>query len=89
MTTRDFAFWLQGFFEITGADKSAPLTGHQTDMIRAHLDTVFEHEAALRDPELTRRLNEKHNPPGLRDLDADWPIGGHVAPPWVSTVPIC
>ncbi len=47
MTSRDFAYWLQGFFEISNVDtKNAPvsLTAVQTEMIQRHLNMVFYHE---------------------------------------------
>lgn len=42
MTSRDFVYWLQGFFEIADAD--GPLTAKQADLIRRHLSLVFAHE---------------------------------------------
>lgn len=51
MTSRDFCFWLQGFFEIQGNQPfpSEParrwnLSDPQIDMIRNHLSMVFIHE---------------------------------------------
>ncbi len=41
MTSRDFAFWLQGFFEITGTNK---IDEGQAEMIKSHLNLVFKHE---------------------------------------------
>lgn len=41
MTSRDFAYWLQGFFEISN---SSELTQEQTKIIKAHLNLVFKHE---------------------------------------------
>jgi hypothetical protein len=41
MQSRDFAFWLQGFFEVSGA-KAIDET--QTEMIKKHLELVFVHE---------------------------------------------
>lgn len=41
MTSRDFAFWLQGFFELTGTKE---LTIEQVDQIKKHLHLVFKHE---------------------------------------------
>jgi hypothetical protein len=41
MTTRDFCFWLQGFFEINGEDKA--MTDKQAKMVKEHLDSVFQH----------------------------------------------
>lgn len=42
MTSRDFCYWLQGFFELTQVPEG--LSVEQTKMIRAHLNLVFKHE---------------------------------------------
>ncbi len=47
MTSRDFAYWLQGFFEISDTNK---LNEKQVDMIKNHLNLVFFHEI---DPSMT------------------------------------
>ncbi len=56
MTSRDFAYWLQGFFEISEAAPSytaggvqiAPqpmtMTAEQVTMVKRHLAMVFIHE---------------------------------------------
>lgn len=45
MTSRDFCYWLQGFFEITKADgHKLYITSEQADMIQKHLNMVFYHE---------------------------------------------
>lgn len=41
MTSRDFVYWLQGFFEISGAKS---LTQEQGEMVQRHLSLVFKHE---------------------------------------------
>lgn len=41
MTSRDFAFWLQGFFEVGNAET---ITKEQTQIIKNHLNLVFKHE---------------------------------------------
>jgi hypothetical protein len=41
MTSRDFVYWLQGFFEIS---ETNTLTERQVKMIKAHLNLVFKHE---------------------------------------------
>ena len=46
MTSRDFCFWLQGYFEIGAGDMGNPLNGQQVDAIRRHLALVFKHEIA-------------------------------------------
>lgn len=51
MTSRDFCYWLQGYFEIMSANMPenmkpslGGLTNHQVDMVRRHLALVFKHE---------------------------------------------
>ena len=41
MTSRDFCYWLQGFFEVSGATEVTP---DQAKVIRNHLNMVFKHE---------------------------------------------
>jgi len=41
MTSRDFCFWLQGFFEI-GEVKQ--ITAKESEIIQRHLALVFKHE---------------------------------------------
>lgn len=41
MTSRDFAYWLQGLFEL---GKPTQLDATQTDLIKRHLAMVFVHE---------------------------------------------
>ncbi len=41
MTSRDFCYWLQGFFEIGGFKDIQP---EQVKIIKNHLHMVFKHE---------------------------------------------
>ena len=41
MNERDFAYWLQGFFELTDTDN---LTKEQVAVIKQHLNLVFKKE---------------------------------------------
>ncbi len=41
MTSRDFAYWLQGYFEVSGA---TAIDAAATDLIKRHLNMVFVHE---------------------------------------------
>jgi hypothetical protein len=87
MTSRDFAYWLQGFFEITGTNK---IDEGQAEMIKSHLNLVFKHEI---DPSLNegkskeevkqlqdihdgkKKLSDflKEGPPPKKDKDVvDW-----------------
>lgn len=42
MQSRDFCYWLQGFFELAGTNNT--LTKAQCKTIQAHLAMVFAHE---------------------------------------------
>lgn len=51
MTSRDFCYWLQGYFEITsagtdqgGQQLQADINGRHIECIRNHLAMVFKHE---------------------------------------------
>ncbi len=43
MTSKEFAYWLQGLFELR-EDQDAPLTARQVQTIKNHLKLVFLHE---------------------------------------------
>lgn len=53
MTSRDFAYWLQGFFEITNP---VTISKEQTELIKKHLNLVFYHEI---DPSYTEDKNKQ------------------------------
>jgi hypothetical protein len=61
MTSRDFAFWLQGFFEISNAET---ITKVQTQVIKNHLNLVFKHEIdpSMGDDKHQAELNAIHKP---------------------------
>lgn len=64
MTSREFCYWLQGFFELdeqgTGSDQ--PLTVYQIRLIAKHLAMVFKHEIDPSYPvEQQAELNKIHN----------------------------
>jgi hypothetical protein len=78
MTTRDFAFWLQGFFEITDAKS---ITEEQTTMIKNHLKLVFHHDidpSFSSDTKEQAIMNEIHKP-GSYQTNAIKPME-HVIP---------
>ena len=61
MKSRDFVYWLQGFFELGGGNVKS-LNSEQVELIRKHLSLVFIHEI---DPEAgdedhQKLLNEVH-----------------------------
>jgi hypothetical protein len=60
MTSRDFCYWLQGYFEIACTDKNKEqiaksLSYEQTECIRNHLNMVFKHEI---DPSMGPQLHQ-------------------------------
>lgn len=66
MTSRDFAYWLQGFFEIAGAAQPSTimfLTGAQVELVKKHLALVFKHEIdpSYGDEERQAELSRLHN----------------------------
>ena len=67
MTSRDFAFWLQGFFEVSNPNIIGP---KETEMIKKHLNLVFKHEIdpSMGDEKHQILLNETHSKPTLLEL---------------------
>lgn len=63
MQSRDFCFWLQGYFEINGKDEG--LSEEQVDMIKRHLSLVFVHEIdpSMGQQEQQDKLNKIHTLP--------------------------
>jgi hypothetical protein len=71
MTSRDFCYWLQGYFEIAGNQPCQEpsnrwnLNDSQIDTIRKHLAMVFIHEIDPSinkvDPSKENLLNGTHN----------------------------
>lgn len=61
MTSRDFAFFLQGFFEVA---EPKTIGEKETEMIKKHLNLVFKHEIdpSMGGPEHQLELNEIHSP---------------------------
>lgn len=66
MTSRDFCYWLQGFFELKDATTNVPLSLNptQTETVRKHLALVFIHEIdpSAGPPEHQAKLDEVHGP---------------------------
>lgn len=64
MTSRDFCYWLQGFFELNPPGNVREMNETQTAIVRAHLDLVFKHEIdpSMGPPEHQKKLNEVHGP---------------------------
>ena len=67
MTSRDFCYWLQGYFEINPQDIP---NQNQIEIIKKHLNLVFKHEIdpSMGDEKHQQELNEIHNKPTLSEL---------------------
>ena len=77
MTSRDFCYWLQGYFEINSCQPKCKqtverdgraLTNDQVNVIQKHLALVFKHEIdpSFGGPDKQEALDQIHKPP------ADW-----------------
>ena len=62
MSSENFAFWLQGFFELTNVTE---IDANQTDLIKRHLNMVFKHDIdpKMGDDTHQQELNQIHNNP--------------------------
>lgn len=58
MKSRDFCYWLQGFFELSDEKE---ITEHQIDLIKTHLNMVFEHEIDPSFGEDNEKLDKIHS----------------------------
>ena len=67
MTSRDFCYWLQGYFEISETNK---IEEKQTEQIKKHLNLVFKHEIdpSMGSQEHQNELNAIHNPQSIHDF---------------------
>lgn len=66
MTSRDFCYWLQGYFEIANVNSEGlALSKAQSEMIQKHLNLVFAHEIdpAMGDASHQCKLNTLHGTP--------------------------
>lgn len=63
MTSRDFAYWLQGLFELKNPKA---LNAKQTEQIKLHLALVFKHEIdpSMGDKKHQSALNAIHHDSG-------------------------
>lgn len=64
MNSRDFVFWIQGFFEVADPKEITP---EQVDLIKKHLNLVFKHEIdpSYGDEKHQAELNKIHNGPSF------------------------
>lgn len=66
MTSRDFCYWLQGFFELSGEAPTPEITSWRIGLIRNHLAMVFRHELdpSMGDKKHQDALTAIHAEPG-------------------------
>jgi hypothetical protein len=59
MTSRDFCYWLQGYFEVS---EPKEISEKETQMIKKHLALVFKHEIdpSMGDEKHQEELNNIH-----------------------------
>lgn len=59
MTSRDFCYWLQGYFEVS---EGGSLTAAQAECVKRHLALVFKHEIdpSYGDAKAQEALNKIH-----------------------------
>lgn len=66
MTPENFVYWLQGFFEIDGAeeDQREGLSAKQVDMIKRHLGYVLDrkHPQAVKPTNLQKQIVDLFGP---------------------------
>lgn len=67
MTSRDFCYWLQGFFEIGAVESMTP---GQVDMVKRHLNMVFYHEI---DPSYSKDKQHLASLQKIHDGDVKFP----------------
>ncbi len=64
MTSRDFCYWLQGYFELNEELKDGRGMGSsQTELVKRHLALVFKHEIDPSMPDPTGALQAIHDGP--------------------------
>jgi len=78
MTSRDFCYWLQGYFEIKIGEvwptdeepEPSPLNSLQVQIIKTHLNMVFKHEIdpSFGGPEKQKELQDIHRGITVKDL---------------------
>jgi hypothetical protein len=84
MTSRDFCYWLQGFFELRDTG-SLVMTPQQVEMVQRHLALVFKHEIdpSQGPPEHQAELNAIHSSPAPAKIKPSNATGAtHSIPPF-------
>ena len=62
MTSRDFCYWLQGYFEIANINSDG-IPIDKVELIKKHLNLVFKHEIdpSFGDEKKQQELNQIHH----------------------------
>lgn len=73
MTSRDFCYWLQGFFEIS---QEKTMTEQQMAMVKKHLGLVFAHEIdpSMGDANHQKVLDQIHKTETTSTKPTDMPL---------------
>lgn len=79
MTSRDFCFWLQGFFELHNPQELSP---RETTLIKQHLNLVFVHEIDPSMPDPTGKLQATHDGLFSPSSPHPMPTPPEKLPPW-------
>lgn len=83
MKSRDFAFWLQGFFELGGGVEG--LSSQQVAMVKQHLGLVFQH-----DPDIAAKPHAALGPTVARTAQQfPYPGTSGDVPPNTGAIMIC
>lgn len=79
MQSRDFCYWLQGFFELSD---TKTLNAKQLTTIKNHLNMVFVHEIdpSMGDAEKQKELNKVHNKLSMGEEETIKKFGKKPAP---------
>lgn len=75
MTSRDFCYWLQGYFEVAEAgEDTVALDDVQIGVIKKHLSLVFKHEIdpSMGDQTHQAELNAIHSKPTSKWTEEQW-----------------
>lgn len=73
MNSRDFCYWLQGYFEVSSAEGDGIcMTDRQVIMIQNHLNLVFKHEIdpSMGGKEHQEELNKIHFSSPMTEAEA-------------------
>jgi len=75
MNSREFCYWLQGVYEL---NKPASFSAEQTELIRRHLQLVFQHDIdpSAGGPEVQAKLNATHE--GLTKAEVEAIVGDKI-----------